>query len=88
MKCDINLIRKILQYAEEMPPGVSFDFSGMPGDDPKKISYHVELCIQAGFLSPSITGSDWSTGLTWQGHDTLAKLNKGCGIESIADCTP
>ena len=87
MKRDLGLIHKILQYAEQQSPGGSFDIEIENVPQPK-LDYHVKLCIQAGFLEPSVNGEYWTAGLTWTGHDALKKLNKGCSIEAIADCTP
>lgn len=87
MKRDLDLIRDILNYVREH--GDSRKMLVIPDFEQLKsryhiekhvIAYHVELCVQAGFLSVSSVGIEMPgthireygiIDLTWDGHEYL-----------------
>lgn len=87
MKRDIQLIREILTYVRDnanscdllvVPNNKELRSRFLHGDH--VIHYHVELCVQAGFLSVEETGIDAPgtriseygiIDLTWLGHEYL-----------------
>lgn len=83
MKRDMELIRLILEYAENLDRLVG----GAPtveieGYDYVQVQYHIYLCANAGFLySISEKGLHPQTAqlreLTWKGQEMLATLRAG-----------
>ena len=81
MKRDMNLIRKILEYASEQGNGEPLEAPICPGHDATVIHYHIGLCEQAGFFDvyvvshPDETNKRYAIGsMTWAGHDELERL--------------
>ncbi len=84
MKRDMQLIRKILEYLEGkcQGDGQLIPVPSLDGYANDAVSYHVGLCIQAGYIE----GKDQSfvgaapmydmICLTWDGHEKLAELRK------------
>lgn len=83
MKRDAGLLRELLRVIEaKEDPGrmTAADFS-IEGSDQKRISYHLRLLYEAGFVSGEAIRSTstpdrlidfWVFDLTWQGHEFLA----------------
>ena len=65
MKRYMNLIQKILQYAECYATGQNMATPEIDGYTLAQVTYHIDLCEQAGFLR------QYSMVLTWQGHEEL-----------------
>ncbi|MYB48786.1 MAG: DUF2513 domain-containing protein [Dehalococcoidia bacterium] len=77
MKRYMQLIRAILQYVECHGNGQSMCQPEIDGYTPAQVSYHIELCKQAGYI--------WADGpfpqtLTWAGHNALDDLRKGGSV--------
>ena len=76
MKRRMKLIYKILEWCETYA-----DNSGQPPPDlegyqQNEINYHIELCVEAGFLHADYQPvyQIWKIfRLTWNGHEELAK---------------
>lgn len=79
MKRDWNIIRNILISLEEKSSGKhTLHLSDFPEDEKGEYSYHVELLIEAGMISGSMskaigrTPHDFiATRMTWEGHEFL-----------------
>ena len=86
MKRDMALILRILRCLRSRGDDTDTGFSPAPDYEPevseKRVMYHLDLCVQAGFLEhhppPSVNrGGPSAWRLTWQGHDW---------IEAQSDC--
>lgn len=85
MKRDIRLIHKILQLVEQHGTGLPYK-PQVEGRSAEEVDYHVSLCVEANFLHPA-RHDNAVTNLTWAGHNALDKLNAGCEMSDIADCS-
>ena len=78
----MRLILKILRHIRDTATPTSF--AAIPDFEPeyttKQTFYHLELCLEAGFVKRNNLGVYGEAGalrLTWQGHEKL---------ESCSDC--
>jgi Hypothetical protein (DUF2513) len=76
MKRDFELVRALLLYIEQSPPGKSINGLTRENYETEVISEHMALLIEEGFLkgevSPSYSGIHYVVfGLTWKGHDFI-----------------
>ena len=75
MKRHMKLIARILRYVEENGNGASLEHPEVEGYSPIQVSYHVNLCVEAGFLNTSVliskTTKKMIETLTWKGHEFL-----------------
>ena len=77
MRRNMNLIRKILKHVElNATMDDVLDVPHFPGFDDSVVLYHVELCIQAEFITSITPGSGQVLiqRLAWAGHEELARL--------------
>lgn len=91
MRRNMRLVREILSEMENTDPFAkeeteSFNIGKLDGHwDVKKVSYHLVLLIEGGFLArDTLHEGRWSEGssrekdaslrLTWRGHDLLEEL--------------
>ena len=77
MKRDMNLIREILLFAEKMESDWSPERFGSNANwTIVQIKYHIGLCEDRGLLRVNYPFTDRShiEGLTWEGHEFLAKI--------------
>ncbi len=82
MKRDWDTIRKILVKLEDVDPkNGALHLSDFPSAEPEKISYHVELLMEAtliyGKMSKTIGKGPYdflAIRLTWQGHEFLDSI--------------
>ncbi len=75
MKCDMDLVRDLLQEIEAMPLESLYetDASSLPADRPQ-LAEHLLLLDQAGFVAGftrELSGNAFCSGLSWQGHQFL-----------------
>ena len=83
MKRNKKLILKILRYVRDNGNDQDpLDIPDCADYDSVIVRYHVELCIQAGFLKELKDGRNLSSiiriqSLTWQGHE---HLDKNCDL--------
>ena len=75
MKCDMDLIRGLLQEIEAMPADSLYETrtSSLPADR-AQLAGHLQLLDQAGFVAGfgrELSGNAICSGLTWQGHQFL-----------------
>ena len=80
MKRDMQLIYKILRYAEERANGRRLDAPSCTDYSPEQVHYHIGLCEQAGYLEVALAGANPGgppyyviVALTWSGHEVLAQ---------------
>lgn len=77
MKRDFDLVRSLLLYVEQSPPGQPIHGLTQEGCETEVINEHVKLLINEDFLEGrferlSSGGSHYAiSGLTWKGHDFL-----------------
>lgn len=83
MKRCMKLIPKLLEIVEQKTTGEPSYLPDIRGYEAEAIHYHVQLCVQAGYLDAQvISGAEdpsdrFAVGtLTWQGHEALAKMRK------------
>ncbi len=92
MKRNMDLVREILSEVRDTDPfstePADFHAGQLPGQwGMKKVSYHLVLLLEEGFLTRSTlhvgrwqdqSKQDEEAGLrlTWKGHDLLRKLNE------------
>ena len=84
MKRHMDLIRKLLEWAEEHGNGDPLDPPRCCQYEPRVVHYHVGLCGEAGFFRvQKISGAEepyarYALGsLTWVGHEALERLREG-----------
>ena len=91
MKRDYELLRNILEFAEEH--GQDRSVKEVPGDlgDAAAVSHHVGLCVDIGLVNAAnMTGfgsehRDHRIGsLTWIGHVVLSGLREGRQLDDIS----
>ena len=69
----MELIRSILEYAEcKAANGKGVPFPEFKDYSDAKVSEHVTLCREAGYLEVASWGN--ITRLTWAGHEELVRL--------------
>lgn len=82
LKRYMDLIREILRHVEREHKGESIEIRRLDGYSRRKIQYHVELCVEAGYLQgrPLRDKCQDDHGLyqvwqihrlTWKGHEFL-----------------
>lgn len=84
MQRDMDLIRDLLLKVEADPMcnGRNFVTLDVPGRSIEEVDYHLDLMIQAGYLTGNQTMSTVSiSSLTWEGHEFLDNI-KDPGIWS------
>lgn len=86
MKRNLSLIHDILKLVEEHATGMPYA-PKVEGFAPEVVKYHVGLCVEAGFLHQEGHDRFVVNNLTWAGHNALDKLNAGCEMRDIADCS-
>lgn len=72
------MITSILELLEDSKivwsdPRTAFAPPGGDAVDPETLRYHVELCVQAGFVCFGTASRNPSVQLTWAGHDELER---------------
>lgn len=70
MKRYMNLIHKLLQYAECYATGQPMPTPEIDGYTLDQVNYHIHLCEQAGFLE------QYCLVLTWLGHEELDRFRR------------
>ena len=80
MSRDMALILAVLRYVRDNATcdGAVSEPDFNPKHSTAKTHYHVQLCVQAGYLdvtenAPDLLDSVKSYALTWQGHEFLEK---------------
>ena len=79
MKRNMYLIKLILKYVEHKDEnnGRHLPTPEFPDYTDQQVSYHVELCNQAGYVEVLPTGGGaFLRSLTWSGHNALDELRK------------
>ena len=87
MEHDIDLIRRILQDIEALPPGTQLTRLPYPEYEKDVVHEHVKILENKKFIDaktsrrgiPSTVRKFWITGLTWEGN----KLLKDMGNDSF-----
>lgn len=81
MRRYMDLILRILQYVETNGNGEMLPAPEMDGYTPAQVHYHIDLCMQAGFVDARvISGAEEPSkrycigSLTWHGHEALVRL--------------
>ena len=72
MRRKMKLICKILAYAESAQTTGIRPIPEIDGHNDEEVYYHVELCIEAGYLRGH--AQNGIAALTWAGHNALEKL--------------
>ena len=81
MELDTKLIKAILKYVEKNDDGTGRPMAvpELPGYSSTEVTYHVNLCSQAGYVTTQETSAEpYLRSLTWQGHQELARLRSCC----------
>lgn len=78
MRRSMDLILAILRWMEEQPgTWCNPAKASLPGyeDKTEKVAYHVDLCVEAGFVRSKnpTSANPHSYRLTWNGHERLAE---------------
>lgn len=82
MKRYMDLIREILRFVEREHCGESLEIRNLDGYTCRQIQYHIELCVEAGYLHAEQSRDHCKDQhgrypimliqrLTWQGHEFL-----------------
>lgn len=76
MKRDFDLVRSLLLYVEQSPPGQRIENLSETNYETEVISEHIKLLIEGGFLEGNVDRSYGGVhyvvfGLTWEGHNFL-----------------
>ena len=77
MKRDMELIKQILKYVEQNDKndGRLLPAPEFPDYGENEVSYHIDLCEQAGYITVQRTsGGSFLRSLSWQGHNALDEL--------------
>ncbi len=80
MKCDMDLVRKILMACEGHESSIAPHPLRIEGYSDEQIGYHVYLMVQAQLVEGNVLGVNHAkaTALTWEGHDfSEASRNEG-----------
>ena len=85
MKRHMQLIRKLLEFAENRNNGGWSPAPECSSYSHEIVHYHIGLCREAGYLDiQKISGAEepyarYEIGnLTWAGHEALARLREDC----------
>ena len=81
MRRDMELIHKILGWAEVNATGGAQPIGPINGYTDQQVQYHIQLCGEAGYLRvqdmSSLAGSEfYIIQLTWRGHEELARARR------------
>ena len=83
MRRYMELIRDILEYAEQKGNGKQLIAPEINGYTPDQVNEHIKLCCEAGYLEIVLANQatrHYHIGrLTWQGHEFLDKHRGGTG---------
>ena len=82
MERDMELVRKILDFAEANADDIGGVEVTIEGHEIEQVNYHVDICAEAGLL---FQFGQWTTGdprprsisrLSWLGHDRLDEFRR------------
>ncbi len=79
MKLSTCLIKSLLAYVEETSEadGRVLDVPEFPQFSKSQVTYHIDLCAQAGYMEVQPTSDvSYPRELTWLGHQELKRLRQ------------